>query len=210
MTSSLSQERSEEAAQAFIQQFKARTDGRAPFFTSDKLPSYVAALVANYSVPEPLPVKRGPGRPRKQPKRILDPQLRYAQVDKRRRGGRVVEVRRRIVFGQADDIAVIIEADGCGSQVNTAYVERNNLTLRQSVGRLVRKALSFSKNVHFLQRHIDLDDAIYNFVKPHRALRRRLCNGKPGSRKWQQRTPAMAAGLTDHIWSLEELLMFRN
>jgi hypothetical protein len=142
--------------------FKARTDGRAPFFTSEKLASYLAALVANYSVPEPLPVKRGPGRPRKQPKRILDPQLCYAQVDKRRRGGRVVEVRRRIVFGQADDIAVIIEAEGCGSQVNTAYVERNNLTLRQSVGRLVRKALSFSKNVHFLQRHIDLDDAIYN------------------------------------------------
>jgi hypothetical protein len=210
VTSYLSQERSEEAAQAFIQQFKARTDGRAPFFTSDKLPSYVAALVANYSVPEPLPVKRGPGRPRKQPKRILDPQLRYAQVDKRRRGGRVVEVRRRIVFGQADDIAVIIEAQGCGFQVNTAYVERNNLTLRQSVGRLVRKALSFSKNVHLLQRHIDLDGAIYNFVKPHRALRRRLRSSKPGSRKWQQRTPAMAAGLTDHIWSLEELLMFRN
>jgi hypothetical protein len=210
VTSYLSQERSEEAAQAFIQQFKARTDGRAPFFTSDKLPSYVAALVANYSVPEPPPVKRGPGRPRKQPKRILDPQLRYAQVDKRRRGGRVVEVRRRIVFGHADDIAVIIEAEGCGSQINTAYVERNNLTLRQSVGRLVRKALSFSKNVHFLQRHIDLDDAIYNFVKPHRALRRRLRSGKPGSRKWQQLTPAMAAGLTDHIWSLEELLMFRN
>lgn len=65
MTSYLSQERSEEAAQAFIQQFKARTNGRAPFFTSDKLASYVAALVANYSVPEPLPVKRGPGRPRK-------------------------------------------------------------------------------------------------------------------------------------------------
>jgi hypothetical protein len=55
-----------------------------------------------------------------------------------------------------------------------------------------------------------LDDAIYNFVKPHRALRRRLRSGKPGSRKWQQLTPAMAAGLTDHIWSLEELLMFGN
>jgi hypothetical protein len=67
-----------------------------------------------------------------------------------------------------------------------------------------------NRNVHFLQRHIDLDDAIYNFVKPHRALRRRLRSGKPGSRKWQQRTPAMVAGLTDHIWSLEELLMFRN
>jgi IS1 transposase len=210
VTSYLSQERSEAAAQAFIRQFKARTDGQAPFFTSDKLPAYVAALVRNYSVPEPLPATRGPGRPRKQPRRLVAPQLRYAQVDKRRQGGRVVEVRRHMVFGTADDIAVIIHADGCGAEVNTAYVERNNLTMRQSVGRLVRKALSFSKNVHFLHRHIALDDAIYNFVKPHGALRRRVRGSTPQGRKWQPRTPAMAAGLTDHVWSLEELLMFHT
>ena len=122
----------------------------------------------------------------------------------------MVEVRRHIVFGTADDIAVIIHADGCGAEVNTAYVERNNLTMRQSVGRLVRKALSFSKNVHFLHRHIALDDAIYNFVKPHGALRRRVRGSTPQGRKWQPRTPAMAAGLTDHVWSLEELLMFHT
>ena len=208
--SSLSQERIEEAAQAFLRQCKARTDGQAPCFPSDKLPAYVAALIFNYRVPELLPATRNPGRPRKQPRRLVDPHLRYAQVDKRRQGGRVVEVRRRMVFGQADDIAVIIQADGCGTEVNTADVERNNLTMRQSVGRLVRKALSFSKNVHFLQRHIDLDDTIYNFVKPHRALRRRVRGGKPQGRKWQQRTPAMAAGLPDHVWSLEELLMFHG
>jgi hypothetical protein len=97
----------------------------------------------------------------------------------------VVEVQRRIGFGRAHDRAVISEAEGCGSQVNTAYVERNTLPLRQSGGRLVREARSFSKNLHFLQRPIDLDDAIYNFVKPHRALRRRKRSGKPGSRKWQ-------------------------
>ncbi len=77
--------------------------------------------------------------------------------------------------------------------------------MRQSVGRLVRKALSFSKNVHFLHRHIALDDAIYNFVKPHGALRRRVRGSTPQGRKWQPRTPAMAAGLTDHVWSLEEI-----
>ena len=210
VTSYLSQERSEEAAQAFLRQCKACTDGQAPCFPSDKLPAYVAALIFNDRVPELLPATRNPGRPRKQPRRLVDPHLRYAQVDKRRQGGRVVEVRRRMVFGQADDMAVIIQADGCGTEVNTADVERNNLTMRQSVGRLVRKALSFSKNVHFLQRHIDLDDTIDNFVKPHRALRRRVRGGKPQGRKWQQRTPAMAAGLPDHVWSLEELLMFHG
>jgi hypothetical protein len=120
----------------------------------------------------------------------------------------VGEVRRHSVFGTADDMAGILHADGCGAEVHTAYVERNNLTMRQSVGRLVRKALSFSKNGHFLHRHIALDDAIYNFVTPHGAPRRRVRGGTPQGRKWQPRTPAMAAGLTNHVWSLEELLMF--
>src|SRR5947209_11313704 len=80
-------------------QFKARTDGRAPFFASDQLPAYVAALIANYSEPEPPPARRGPGRPRKEPRRVVDPDLRYAQVEKRREGGRVVEVKRQILFG---------------------------------------------------------------------------------------------------------------
>ncbi len=120
----------------------------------------------------------------------------------------MVEVRRRIVFGELGDIEEIISTDGCGSKINTAYVERNNLTRRQSNGRLVRKTLSFSKKVKYLQHHLDLEDAVYNFVKPHRSLRRRLRHAKNG-RVWEQRTPAMAAGLTDHIWTLEELLTFR-
>ncbi len=210
ITSYLSQERSESTATHFIQQIRARSDGQATFFTSDKLPAYVTALVANYSKAQPPPAKRGRGRPRHQPKRIIDSQLRYAQVDKRRLGGRVIEVRRRIIFGTAGDIAAILESDGCGSQINTAYVERNNLTMRQNVGRLVRKTLSFSKSVHYLQRHLALEDAVYNFVKPHLSLRRPIPKRKDKRCKWEQRTPAMAAGLTDHIWSLEELLEFHG
>jgi hypothetical protein len=209
VVSYISHERSEADAIAFLRQFKARTTGRAPLFTSDKLPAYVKALVANYSTPEPPPLKRRPGRPRKEPKRILDPDLCYAQVDKRRVGGRVVEVKRRIIFGSAEDIARILKADACGTQINTAYVERDNLTSRQSNGRLVRKTLSFSKKEYFLECQIALEDAIYNFVRPHSALRVRLSTLGPHGRKWDQRTPAMVAGLTDHIWTLEELLSYR-
>jgi hypothetical protein len=196
-------------ATQFLAQFKARTAGRAPFFTSDKLPAYVKAIIANYSTPEPPALKRGPGRPRKEVKRILDPNLCYAQVDKRREGGRVVEVVRRIIFGSAKDIATILEADGCGSQINTAYVERDNLTSRQSNGRLVRKTLSHSKKLHFLERQIALEDALHNFVRPHCTLRTTLPRPGAHGRKWEPRTPAMAARLTDHIWTLEELLSYR-
>jgi IS1 family transposase len=205
----LSPERSQDEATSFLARFKARTDGRAPLFTSDKLPAYVSALIANYSTPEPPPAHRGPGRPGKEPRRVLDPQLCYGPVDKRRQGGRVVEVRRRILFGSPDTLAHILETEGGGSQINTAYVERDNLTSRQSHGRLVRKTLSHSKKAYFLQRQIDLEDAVFNFVRPHRALSVELPEAIDPGRKWQQRTPAMAAGLTDHIWSLEEFLSYR-
>ena len=84
VASHLSHDRSEPEARAFLAKFKARTDGRAPFFTSDQLPAYVAALIANSSTPEPPPARRGRGRPRKGPRRLVDPDLRYAQVPKYR------------------------------------------------------------------------------------------------------------------------------
>jgi hypothetical protein len=200
----LSHERSEEEATAFLAAFKARTDGHAPLFTSDKRPAYVAALLANYSTPDPPPAQRWRGRPRQTPRRVVDTALLYAQVDKRREQGRVVEVRRRIIFGARDIINKVLG----GQQINTAYVERDNLTSRQSNGRLVRKTLSHSKKSSFLRRHLALEDAVFNFVRPHQALRIAVPQPTP-ERKWQQRTPAMAAELTDHIWSLEELLSYR-
>ena len=102
-----SHERSAAEAPVFLATFEARTDGWAPFFTSEQLPVYVAALIANDSTPEPPPRTRGLGRPRTEPKRVVAPHLRYAQVDKRRVGGRVVEVKRHILFGSADDIIQI-------------------------------------------------------------------------------------------------------
>lgn len=193
----------------FLAHFKARTDGHALLFTSDKLPAYLTALTALYSTPEPPPLKRSRGRPRKEPKRIIDPALCYGQVDKRREGGRVVEVRRQIIFGAPETIAQILATDGCGSQINTSYVERDNLTSRQSNGRLVRKTLSHSKKLLYLRHHIEWEDAVFNFVRPHTALKVKLDEPGPYGRQWEQRTPAMAAGLTDHIWSLEELLSYR-
>ncbi len=115
-----------------------------------------------------------------------------------------MEVQRRILIGEER----LIIRRLAGQQINTSYVERDNLTSRQSNGRLVRKTLSHSKKDYYLQRHLDLEDAIFNFVRPHQSLRIRLARSVRG-RKWHQRTPAMAAGLTDHIWTLEELLSYR-
>lgn len=85
-------------------------------FTSDKLPAYVEALITNYSTTEPPAAKGGRGRPRTKPRRVIDPELLYAQVDKHREGGRVVEVRRRIVFGSSEVITEILG----DKQINTS------------------------------------------------------------------------------------------
>ena len=76
MVTHLSHDRSEKEATAFLSAFKARTDGRPPLCTSDKLPAYIEALIANDRMPEPPPRRRQRGRPRKQPRRVLDPDLR--------------------------------------------------------------------------------------------------------------------------------------
>lgn len=67
------------------------------------------------------------------------------------------------------------------------------------------KTLSFSKDLCLLKASTTLEDALYNFTRPVRTLRVELPNSRDQAR-WQQRTPAMAAGLTDHIWTVKELL----
>ncbi len=203
VVSHISHERSELEATTFLALFKGRTDHRPPLFTSDKLAAYLAALIANYSISRPARERRS-GRPQRDPGRILDEELLYAQIDKQREDGRIIEVRRRVLIGAQGNVVKILG----NKQINTSYVERDNLTSRQSNGRLVRKTLSHSKKVYYLQRHIALEDAVFNFVRPHQSLRLRLPKSIEG-RKWHQRTPAMAAGLTDHVWSLEELLSYR-
>jgi hypothetical protein len=88
--------------------------------------------------------------------------------------------------------------------LNTAYVERTNLTSRQMNGRMVRKTLSFSKDEEMLRASCAWEDWVYNLTRPIKSLHVEI-NGQ--QRKWQARSAAMAAGLTDHIWTIDELLM---
>jgi len=118
--------------------------------------------------------------------------------DQKTEGGKLESVRIKIVYGDPEEVKANL---GC----HTAYVERTNLTSRTMNGRLVRKTLSFSKDPRFLKAASALEDALYNFTRPVKTLRAKLVNPSKQAR-WQQRTPAMAAKLTDHIWTVQELL----
>lgn len=184
-------------------------DGSLPLFTSDALRHYAEVLLELFGVWErPRPTGQ-PGRPRN-PKRVAPADLRYAQVQKHRQHGRVVEVTRHVVFGQPGRVqaeaATLRRLNGRPGHLNTAYIERDNLTVRQELRRLTRKTLGFSKNRRELQHALDFIDAHANFVRPHQSLRLRAVHET--GRRWLVRTPAMAAGCTDHRWTLEELLCY--
>jgi IS1 family transposase len=144
--------------------------GYIPFFTSDQLPHYAHALLHVYGIPEiilHIPGKRGP---KPTPKRLPPTDWHYAQVVKRRKGGRVVEVTTKIIFGSEAAVQARLAASTVSQTINTSFVERNNLTCRQCNGRLARKVLSFSKDLTWLERHLWLSLAYYHFVLAHDSL----------------------------------------
>ncbi len=125
-------------------------------------------------------------------------------------GTPLVSVTTKIIYGSKDVIQAFLEP--LGQKINTAFVERVNLTMRHLVSRLHCKTLCFSKKREYLVYHLHLALAYYHFARHHASLRVALpeplpTRGNGSPKKWQQRTPAMAAGLTDHRWSLRELLM---
>jgi len=206
--------RDQESANMLLERLQAVSCGYIPFFTSDQLPHYAQALLHVYGTPEiilHIPGKRGP---KPTPKRLPPADLHYAQVVKRRKSGRVVEVTTKIIFGSEAAVQARLAASVVSQTINTSFVERNNLTCRQCNGRLSRQVLSFSKDLTWLEKHLWLSLAYYHFVLPHDSLSQRLSAPQPtrgsGSpKKWQPVTPAMAAGLTDHVWTMEELLSYR-
>ena len=107
-----------------------------------------------------------------------------------------------------------LAASTTSQTINTSFVERNNLTCRQCNGRLSRKVLSFSKDLTWMEKHLWLSLSYYHFVLPHASLAQPLSEPQPtrGSGSFKKTlfvTPAMMAGITDHVWTMEELLSYR-
>ncbi len=206
--------REQENANLLIDRLKAVSCGYIPFFTSDQLPHYPKALLHGYGIPEiiiHIPGKRGP---KPKPKLLPPSNLLYAQVVKRRERGRVVEITTKVIFGSQEEFQKRLENSNVSETINTSFVERVNLTCRQCNGRLSRKVLSFSKDLTWMEKHLWLSLAYYHFVLPHASLTEPLpvplpTRGSGSPKKWRQVTPAMAAGITDHVWTMEELLSYR-
>jgi len=174
-----------------------------PVFFSDGFSSYLPALIEVYHQLKTFPRTGKPGRPR-QPVKEPHPDLVYAQLVKHKQQGRLKSLTTHIALG----VSRLVEL---GLKISTSLVERFNLTLRQTLAPLTRKSLGFCKDRTQLRRRVVFYQVFYNFARPHQSLRQPLVTAEPGQTalfqsKWRHRTPAMAAGLTDHVWSFRELL----
>ena len=106
-------------------------------------------------------------------------------------------IKLRVVFGKKSELLALLGK-------STAYIERSNLTSRLFYGRQVRKTLAFSKDVAAYKAAAAWEDCYYNLIRPHKSLRLPVADAS--RRRWLPRTPAMTAGLTDHVWTVKELL----
>src|SRR5262249_3580861 len=111
------------------------------------------------------------------------------------------------VQGTAAAIAAVLAATGTGHDIHTAYIERLNATFRSALAPLVRRGRALAHKADTLTAGMYLVGSAYNFCWPHDSLPRLAPLG--ARRKWQERTPAMAAGLTDHPWTLHEVLRYQ-
>lgn len=194
--------RSQANAEALWQDFATRTEGTRPeLITTDEYRVYAGAILTTYGIPKAFPRTGKPGRPRKP--RLLPPrELVYAMVHKLRRKGRVVKVTIRRVFGTARRLTHALARSAVSTHINTTFIERFNATVRQHNSRKARKVYTFSKAFSQHQAMSWLALAYYNFCRPHLGLRLQ----EDG--RWRARTPAMAAGISDHVWSLREFMRY--
>ena len=196
-------ERTTESVVAVVEDFKRRADGRlmSPM-TTDGYPAYEDAILQAYgeTITPPRTGKRG--RPEAAYK-VAPKGLTYAAVEEARAKGRVVSIATRVAFGT---MAAVIAASGMSKvsrAIDTSLVERQNGTDRHRGARKARETYRFSKDWRHHESVTYRTRYIYNFCRPVRASR---IKDEQGARR--KRSPAMAAGLADHVWSIPEWLTF--
>jgi len=115
------------------------------------------------------------------------------------------------VFGTREAVEQVLAA--CGWQINTAFIERLNLSIRQHVAAVGRRVNTLCKGEDGLRQQVVLFQIYYTFCLPHVSLRQPLLvtaptRGGGSAKQWRPCTPAMAAGLSDQVWSLKAVLLF--
>lgn len=186
--------------------FQILRPGCVPIFSTDGLKLYFYSLTAHFGY------WRQPEDDQKPIWEIASTFL-YAQLKKIHRQRRLVRVERRMMWGELEQLKDGLKGLGLSGKINTAFIERLNLTLRQGVSFLTRRTWGLPQYTPELEVSLDWWRGYYHFVRYHESLRVKLAQplarkGKQTPRKYRRRTPATAAGFTQHRWTVFELLSF--
>jgi transposase-like protein len=186
-----------------LERVRACGSVQAVLLCTDGLLSYPKQALRLFRVPERT------GR-RGHPRMLLPAGLLVAQAIKRYTQRRVAGIERRVVRGTTEAVtAALIHTQGSPTAViNTAYIERLNATFRARLASLTRRTRAGGHHRDTLEAGMWLVGTAYNFCRPHRSLRRRTDAAAPPTGRWSERTPAQAADLTNHGWSMHQLLLF--
>jgi IS1 family transposase len=172
--------------------------GCLPIFSSDGLALYFYALTAHFGA-----WTQTSGERRRT--WIVDARLLYAQVIKRYR--RITEVRHQVQLGTPDMYRQALCRQGFSGRIQTAFIERLNLTIRRSIAGLARRSWSAAHSLSELALHFEWWRAVYHFTRPHSSLRHVI--GEQSLRpRYRSQTPALAAGLTDRRLTVLEVLSY--
>jgi hypothetical protein len=191
--------RDAEAVEEVVAEVKERTGGRVlALATSDDYPAYETALLSAYGEEVATTATGRPSR-KMAPDKVPPSGMNYATVEKRREKGRVVEVVTRVVFGTLAAIEAVLGGSKVSRRINTSILERQNATDRHHNARKVRKTYTFSKDWRVHEAMTYFTRYSYNFCWPVRTLAERDERGSI-----RDQTPAMAAGLADHVWTMRE------
>jgi IS1 family transposase len=202
--------RDADTATRLFTDFYGRTGGHLPqLIVTDEYAPYKAVILDTYGVSREelgLTPEEEKEYDREGMARFFFPvEITYATVHKEKENNRVVAVKTQAVFGTLERAEQALEASGRSRTINTSFVERYHGTQRQFNARKKRKAYTFSKELHCHEACTWLVVVWYNFGWCVRTLRQKVQEEPP---RYHHRTPAMAAGLADHAWSMRELLAY--
>jgi IS1 family transposase/transposase-like protein len=195
-----------DSLRTLIRAVRLKSDNHMPLFTSDEYSGNLDALLWEYGRLAQLDRQGLAGRPSESTYLVPSAGLRFAVVQKTREKGRIKSVQPKVVFGTKRNIQRTLSESPCSRSINISFVERSHLHQRLNNRRVTRKTLGFSKKLSMHEAQIWLSRGYYHFVRPHSSLKIESNSGGPSI----SRTPAMAAGVTDHIWNMRELLTFPN
>lgn len=190
--------------------FYERTGGHLPqLIVTDEYAPYKAVILDTYGVTREelglTPVEEREYDREGMARYFFPAEITYATVHKEKENNRVAAVNSQVVFGTSEQAEQTLSESGRSRAINTSFVERYHGTQRQFNGRKKRKAYTFSKELSCHEACTWLVVVWYNFGWCVRTLREKVQEEPP---RYRHRTPAMAAGLADHAWSMPELLAY--